>query len=760
MWTVLKQQLWRWRGILVTAPSVAGGLFILRLVGAFQLMELVALDQLFRLRPAEPADPRIVLVTIDESDIKRLGQWPMSDATLARILLAVKQQQPSVIGLDIFRDIPVEPGHQALTDIFTTTPNLFGVETVVKTAQGESIQAPFELKQRDQVSASDLLLDSDNRIRRSLLYLKASDDRSIFTLGAQLAFTYLDQAGIERQPLTPDQMKFRLGRAVFTPLTPNDGGYVDIDAGGYQILANFPKLQHRFRTVSITDLLQGRVLPGLMRDRIVLIGLTAESIEDKFFIAYTTDPIGASAGVEVHALLASQVLSAALGGRPLLHVWAAPVEYLWIVAWSTLGAAIGWTSLSPRQTALRVILLGAILSGGVYGLFLAGWWIVVVPPLFALIAAAIASNSYLLWDNLREYARTLEQRVDERTLKLQQEIAERKQVQSDLVESETRFRQLAGAAVEAIVITEQGSVIDINEAFTRMFGYSLPEIAGMSVSSFVTLDSQEIVTQSLTQNLKSQDESFCETVCLRQDGTTFPAEIRAKVATYGERVVKIVSIYDISDRKQAEAASIVEERNRMAREIHDTLAQSFTGILVQLGAAVQVLADDLEATQAHLETIDELARIGLAEARRSVRALRPQLLEEGSLQEALHRLVSQMRAASDTALIYEVKGTTYPLPAEIDNNLLRIAQEALTNAIKYADAEEIRIELTYEALYCRLRIQDNGRGFGIGSTLASGRFGLLGISERADNIGAQLTIESQSEQGTEIVVTVDRELAE
>ncbi len=84
----------------------------------------------------------------------------------------------------------------------------------------------------------------------------------------------------------------------------------------------------------------------------------------------------------------------------------------------------------------------------------------------------------------------------------------------------------------------------------------------------------------------------------------------------------------------------------MVREIHDTLAQAFTGILVQVSAATQVLTDDLEATQVHLDMIDELARTGLAEVHRSVTALRPQLLESGDLSSALHRLVTQMRSAT------------------------------------------------------------------------------------------------------------------
>ncbi|BAY29235.1 two-component sensor histidine kinase [Nostoc carneum NIES-2107] len=218
---------------------------------------------------------------------------------------------------------------------------------------------------------------------------------------------------------------------------------------------------------------------------------------------------------------------------------------------------------------------------------------------------------------------------------------------------------------------------------------------------------------------------------------------------------------DITLQKRAEAASILEERNRMAREIHDTLAQAFTGILAQVGAAKQVLTDDLEATEAHLDLIKELARTGLVEARRSVVALRPQLLEEGSLQSALHRLVAQLRtAAMDTTLYYEIEGAVYSLPTEVESNLLRIGQEALTNAIRHANADEIRVELIYDRDQFCLRVRDNGQGFGVGSISASLGFGLLGMSERAERIGAQLTIRSQPGEGTEMIVTVDREASQ
>ncbi|MBW4444834.1 MAG: CHASE2 domain-containing protein [Plectolyngbya sp. WJT66-NPBG17] len=753
MWINLKQHLWRWRGVLITVSSVAGGLLFLRLAGALQFMELVALDQMFRLRPSEPADPRIVLITVDESDIKQLGRWPMSDAVLARLISSIKQQQPSVIGLDIFRDLPVEPGHQDLINVFTSTPNLIGVEKVIKTAQGEVIQAPPILKQHEQVSASDLLLDTDGRIRRSLLYLRDPNNRSIFTLGARLAFFYLDNQGVKRQPLNADQTQFRLGRATFTPLQPNDGGYVGVDAGGYQILSNFPKFSNGFRTVSMTDALQGRVPKNLMRDRIVIIGITAESIEDRFFTSYTTNSFAAPAGVEVHALLTSQLLGAALDGRPLLNSWSEPLEGLWIVVWSIVGAVIGWVSRSPRQTAFRVVLLGIVLFGGAYGLFLVGWWIIIVPPLLALVGSAIMSSGYLLWENLKEYARTLEQKVEERTVKLEEEIVERKQAEATL----SQQKQLLQAIVDHIPVmitlyNPEGQVEFVNRQFEQILGWSTADLHYVDLVAECSSDSE--------QRQQIRDHMLAAT------GTWLDLKIRTKderlVNTAWANVQLANRLFvgigqDISDRKRAEAASILEERNRMAREIHDTLAQAFTGILLHVGAATEQMTKKPTAAQNHLETVDELARTGLAEARRSVAALRPKLLEEGNLLSALKHLTTQMKSSTDTHLTCEIIGAAYALSPDVENHLLRIGQEALTNAVKYAHATEIHVELVWEESQCLLRIKDDGQGFDVNQISCIKGFGLLGMSERVEQIRGELIIHSQPNQGTEVVVIVSRE---
>jgi len=359
---------------------------------------------------------------------------------------------------------------------------------------------------------------------------------------------------------------------------------------------------------------------------------------------------------------------------------------------------------------------------------------------------------------LADYNRTLEQQVAQRTAALQKSEAELRDVYDELRLREQELRVITDAIPVCITYIDANQRYRFaNRTYEEWFGCSRGEIRGKHICENLGEATYQVVQPYINQALAGQVITYeSEISCLSAKKyisnfliPDFDGNGQVK-GYYG-------LITDISDRKRAEEASILEERNRMAREIHDTLAQAFTGILVQVGAAIQVLEDDLEATQAHLDIIDELARIGLSEARRSVTALRPQLLEEGDLSSALNRLVTQMRSATDdTALIYEIQGTAYSLPAEVENNLLRIGQEALTNAIKYAKADKIRLELAYADTLTTLCIKDNGQGFGVGSIPSVGGFGLLGMSERAERIGAQLRIESQLGQGTEIIVIVNR----
>lgn len=142
----LKQLLWQWRGVLLAVPNVTVIVIILRLMGLLEFLELTALDQFFLLRPQQPVDERIIIVEINESNIRKLKGWPINDNVLARVLNNIKQQKPLAIGLDIYRDLPLNPGHQNLVNIFNTTPNLIGVEKLSNTSDSSAVKPPPELK--------------------------------------------------------------------------------------------------------------------------------------------------------------------------------------------------------------------------------------------------------------------------------------------------------------------------------------------------------------------------------------------------------------------------------------------------------------------------------------------------------------------------------------------------------------------------------------------------------------------------------------
>jgi signal transduction histidine kinase len=203
--------------------------------------------------------------------------------------------------------------------------------------------------------------------------------------------------------------------------------------------------------------------------------------------------------------------------------------------------------------------------------------------------------------------------------------------------------------------------------------------------------------------------------------------------------------------EQSRRAAIVEERNRMARDIHDTLAQGLTGVIVQLQAAEDATAKgyDKEAAD-HLQSARDLARAGLSEARRSVRALRPQALEDASLWEALQTMIKNATAGTDLHTDFQRRGKVRELPPIVQKNLLHIGQEALTNTLKYAHANRFETRLTFNQTQVRLELQDNGVGFKI-----KGRrdgFGLIGMKERVSQLGGQLTVTSARGKGTKIVV--------
>lgn len=198
----------------------------------------------------------------------------------------------------------------------------------------------------------------------------------------------------------------------------------------------------------------------------------------------------------------------------------------------------------------------------------------------------------------------------------------------------------------------------------------------------------------------------------------------------------------------------IEERNRLAREIHDTLAQDLTGITLQLESADALLeaGSDLERARQALNHALALTRTALEEARRSVLDLRAAPLEGRSLAEAL-TLLSQQRGSAGSQVDFEAMGASVPLPVRIEVGLYRIAQEALTNSLRHAAASHIHLRLIVTPDRAQLLIEDDGLGFDP-DQVARGHYGLMGLNERARLLHGSLKIESTPSAGTRLEVNV------
>lgn len=202
----------------------------------------------------------------------------------------------------------------------------------------------------------------------------------------------------------------------------------------------------------------------------------------------------------------------------------------------------------------------------------------------------------------------------------------------------------------------------------------------------------------------------------------------------------------------------MEERNRLAREIHDTLAQGLAGIALQLEAADAHLdaGDDSRRAQTAIRRALNLTRSNLEEARRSVLDLRAAPLEGRTLAEAIRALVEEQSGAAKLAHQFEMVGGERPLPVRVEAGMYRIAQEAIANVIRHAGAKHVVVQLIATSDAIRLVVEDDGRGFDP-SAIPSGHFGLIGLNERVRLLGGTLDLRSSPDAGTHLEVTVPLE---
>ncbi|MDZ8053226.1 MAG: EAL domain-containing protein [Aulosira sp. ZfuVER01] len=399
------------QSVVIASILITGLVMGMRQVGWLQFLELVAFDQMVRLQTDADPNPRLLLVTITEADLKEL-KWPINDQTLSQVLAKLQQAKPKAIGLDIYRNLPQPPGHEALFEQLQA-PN---VVTITKLADpdGEGV-SPIPGLPAEQIGFNDLVVDPDGVVRRNWMYAQAGKDK-FYSFSLQLSLKYL---GKSRDDLKVKSNALLLGNTVFPALSTDAGGYQNIDNAGYQVMISYRSPETLARKVSLTQVLRGQFDPNWVKDKVVLIGTTAPSLKDLFFTPYsagkTTNP--GIPGVLLHAQLVSQILNTTLDRQSIFWFWPEWAEFLWIWTWALIGGVFAWRLRHPLLLGVAGAISAVILFGICFGIFTQAGWIPLVAPTLAL---AIASGTVLGYKLLHHTLRDTLTDLPNRNLFLQQ----------------------------------------------------------------------------------------------------------------------------------------------------------------------------------------------------------------------------------------------------------------------------------------------------------------------------------------------------
>ncbi|GAB1544236.1 hypothetical protein NUACC21_69120 [Scytonema sp. NUACC21] len=391
---------------LLISLLVTVGVLGVRYQGVLQTWELQAYDRLMRSRPQESQDSRLLIVTITEEDFQlpeqqhRIGS--LSDTALAQLLEKLAQFQPRTIGLDVYRDFPVESKQAALVTRLQTDDSFFAICKVSdRTKNHPGTSSPPEVPQ-SRLGFSDVVQDSDRVVRRHLIAMKSTDPASPCTspyaLSTQLAFHYLEKENILSKNA---QGELHLGKVVLKRLRSPVGGYQQEDTQGYQILLNYRSHQGSpleiAPTVTLADVLKGKVNPKEIKDRIILIGVTAESAHDYMSTPYSVGQgfYQEMPGVILQAQMVSQLVSAAKDGRPLMSILPLWGEVFWIWGWAVVGGTLALGFWPRLYLILAIVSAFFVLYFICVFLFVQGIWLPLVPSALVLVVTSGTVVMYL-----------------------------------------------------------------------------------------------------------------------------------------------------------------------------------------------------------------------------------------------------------------------------------------------------------------------------------------------------------------------------
>ncbi|MEA5573007.1 CHASE2 domain-containing protein [Calothrix sp. UHCC 0171] len=369
-----------------------------RSFGIFQKWELQVFDHFMQMYPLEEPDKRLLIVGIDEKDIRTYG-YPLPDAVLSKLLDKLKKYHSSAIGLNIVRDLPVPNhdiiGHQSLVNNFQTNSQLTTI-CAFNNSSEQSIAPPPKSKE-NQVGFVDLYDDSlqthsqDKTIRRYLLsrsenpISQPSSCNTQYSLAWQLTYNYFKYRKI---PVSVIKNDWKFGSLITKRLQNQSGSYQNLDAAGNQILIKYRHIRQPEKIaqqVTLRDILNENKEtfdPNWIKDRVILIGVVASSIKDT-----QQTPYGEMRSLHIHAHVTSQILSAVEDNRVML--WWLPEwgEILWIFSWGFSATTIIWLIKNPLHQSLALCICGTILYGSCWIIFSFGGWIPIFPAILIIVAA-------------------------------------------------------------------------------------------------------------------------------------------------------------------------------------------------------------------------------------------------------------------------------------------------------------------------------------------------------------------------------------
>ncbi|WP_019503462.1 CHASE2 domain-containing protein [Pleurocapsa sp. PCC 7319] len=441
MWNRFKRLIRDWQRVIVIVFCVTLLIFFLRLSGYLQSLEWNTLDILLQLHSRQVGNRKTTIIRIQEPEIQELGQWPISERTLVKLLQTIQAQHPRVIGLSLYRNFSLVQNQKELVKVFPNTFTFGEIQQAITALFSTNQNQSQILTKLEQVSASDLIIDRDGVIRRAFLFQVDPKQGLLPSLGMAVSLKFLEQEGVF-PTASPDQGWLQLDQVVFSPFNQNDGGYIRADDRGYQILIDFRSSAHSFNIINYTDILAGHFDPKLLDDHIVLVGSQATSNRDHFYTfghSGSAHPIQ-TYSVELQANLASQIVSTVLDERPLIKSWSDFQEYLWILGWGTVVAIWAWSYRQTKNFLKLVIIIGLGIAIAIviqvtinYVAFLSGWWLSLVPSLLSTSISAICIFIHIYVNKLQECNTRLTNEVKAHSRKLEVTRAELQSAQEKII---------------------------------------------------------------------------------------------------------------------------------------------------------------------------------------------------------------------------------------------------------------------------------------------------------------------------------------